>query len=106
MWVLFQKRLSRQDEAGCADAALQSRVFEEFLLKRMESLRSRYSLDGGYRPILNLNAEDQAGIHKFAVKKNVARAAVAIVAAFLAVHRARLPTNSGAARRGIQNLCR
>jgi hypothetical protein len=88
MRVLFQKRLGCQDEAWCADPALQSCVFEEFLLKRMKSLRPRYCLDGGYRPILNLNAEHQAGIHKFAVKNNVARAAVAIVAAFLAAREA------------------
>jgi hypothetical protein len=88
MRVLFQKRLSRQDEARRADATLQSCVFKEFLLERMKSLRPRYSLDGGYRPILNLNAEHQAGIHKLAFKKNIARAAVAVIAAFLAAREA------------------
>src|SRR5688572_27584313 len=36
IWVLVEQRLGRHDETRGADTALQGRVFEKFLLQRMQ----------------------------------------------------------------------
>src|SRR5262249_12515934 len=82
--VLLQQCLGGDDEAWRANATLQSRVLEELLLERVQPLRRRDALDRGHRFALYLGAEDEAGVDEPAFEDDIARAAVTIVAAFLA----------------------
>ena len=66
------------------------RVLQELLLQRMQPLRRGHALDGRDRPALDLDAEHQAGVDQPAVEHDVAGAAVAVVAAFLAAGQAQL----------------
>src|SRR5262249_51915698 len=88
--VLLQERFGRHDEAGRADAALQSRLFEKLLLQGMQPLRRRHALDRRHRPALHLDGEHQARIDEPAVEHHVAGAAVAVVATLFGAGEAQL----------------
>jgi len=81
--VLVQERLGSDDEARGADAALQGRPLEEALLQRVQGLGCGDALNGGDGTALHLGRHYQAGVDEPAIKNDVARAAVAVVAAFL-----------------------
>src|SRR5437667_9669475 len=50
----------------------------------MERLRAGDPLDACHRPALDLNAENQAGVDQAAVEEDIASAAIAVIAPFLA----------------------
>src|SRR3954452_17328874 len=82
--VVVEQRLGRDDKARRAEAALQRRVFEEFLLHRMQPVALRDALDRRNTAALGLDAEHQARAHDLAVGDDRAGAAIARAAAFLA----------------------
>src|SRR5438874_2136576 len=82
--MLVEQCPRRDQKAGRADTALQGGVFEELLLQRMQPLRPGQALNGRHRLALDLDAEDETGVDQPAIEDDVARAAVAVVAAFLA----------------------
>src|SRR4051812_23700989 len=88
--VLVEQRLGRDDKARRAEAALQRRVFEEFLLHRMQLVAFGDALDRRDLAALGLDAEHQARAHDLAVGDDRAGAAIARAAAFLAAGQAEL----------------
>jgi len=80
--IVIKKRFGRDDEARRADATLERGVFQETLLHRVQAFRLGDAFDGGDFRALDFDAEHAARIHKAAVHDDIARAAVAVVAAF------------------------
>src|SRR5690606_24354208 len=81
--VAIEQRLGRDQHPRRADAALERRMLEEFLLQRMELGAFRHALDRLDRLAVHLGAEDEAGAHQAAVDRHAARAAIAARAALL-----------------------
>jgi len=75
--------LGGDDEAGCADATLEGRLFKERLLQRMEVVAVGYAFNGGDFTAVDFNRKDATGVHNAAIEHDVTGAAVAVAAAFL-----------------------
>ena len=79
----IEQSLGGDEETGSADAALEGGAFEEALLKRMQALGRREAFDGFELGAFNFGSHHEARIDEAAVEDDVARAAIAVVAAFL-----------------------
>ncbi len=77
----FEQSFGGNDEAWCADAALQGGVFEKGFLDGVEFVAAGDAFDGGDLAALGFDAEDEAGGDEAAIESDGAGAAVAIVAA-------------------------
>ena len=91
-WIFVEQRLCRDEKAWRADAALKRGIFEESFLERMKlapALRSN-PLHGRDVAALGLDGEDEAGVDEASIEDDVARAAVAIVAAFFYARQSQL----------------
>ena len=74
------ERRDRYDHSRCAKAALISLSVEESLLRRMERRRIAQSSNGRDDPSFRAKRRHQAGMHRYTVKQDTARTAVASVA--------------------------
>jgi hypothetical protein len=83
IWIAVEQRLGRDDEARRADATLERGIFKEALLNGMQAVRFGDAFDGGDISALGFDTKHAARIHQAAVHDDIARAAVAVVAAFL-----------------------
>ncbi len=105
--VAVQKRCRRDEQAGCADAALRRAMVEERGLQRRQSAVGE-TLDRGHHGASGRSRRHQAGADGFAVDKHRAGAAVAGVAAdlgagqaqFVAQHRRETANRRHADRNG------
>ena len=77
----IQQGLGGDDEAGCADAALQGGMIQELLLDGMQAFGRGNALDSEYGLAFCLDRQHQAGVDQHAVQDDAAGAAVAVVAA-------------------------
>src|SRR4029077_3769056 len=82
--VLVEQRLCRDDESRRAEAALQGRVLEEFLLYRVQLVALGDALHRCDLAAFGFGPEHQARADDLAVEDDGARAAIARAAAFLA----------------------
>src|SRR5215831_11059421 len=58
--ITVQQRFGRDQQAGRTEAALERRVFQEFLLQRMQSVPARHALDGLDLVAFGLDRKHQA----------------------------------------------
>src|SRR6056297_3338065 len=89
VWVAFQQRLRRDQNARRADAALQGGHLDEFLLQWVQLIARRHALDGGNVAALSLGPQHQAGTDQTAIHGHRTGAAVAGAAAFLGAREAK-----------------
>src|ERR1700730_2154 len=90
--VLVEQRLGRDDESRRAEAALQRRMLEEFLLHRVQFVTLGDALDGLDLVAFRLGSEHQTGADDLAVEDDGAGAAIARAASFLAARQVELVT--------------
>src|SRR5207248_9034090 len=82
--IALQQRLGGDQETRRANAALQSRELQEFLLERMQLVAIGDALDRADLAALRLGTEHQAGADDTAIESDGTGAAIAGAAAFLA----------------------
>ena len=81
--VLVEQGFGGDEEAGRTDAALQGGAFQKALLERVQVAVLGEAFDRFDLGPFGFDREDQAAVHRQAVHEHGARAAVAVVAAFL-----------------------
>jgi len=79
VWVPVEQRLGCHDETWSADTALQSCMFQKFLLEHMEPFFRCDTFDCGNRFAIDFNCQDQARVYQYPIHYDVTSAAVAIV---------------------------
>src|SRR5262249_7473927 len=82
--IVIEQRLGRDDEARCAEAALQRAMLKELALDRVELAAIGDAFDRLDLATLRFGGEHEAGADHLAVEHDRAGAAIARAAAFLA----------------------
>jgi len=90
--IVFEQGSGGNQEARCADTALQCRMFQELTLQWMQLVALGHALDGIDASAFNFRAEHQARADQPAVQSDAARATIPRAAAFLAARQVELVT--------------
>jgi len=88
--LAVEEGLGSDDEARCADSALQRRLFEEGLLERVKAVAAGDAFDSDEVGSIGFHRKNAAGVHETAIEQDAAGAAVAVVAPFLGADQAEL----------------